>query len=186
MTNAERILARLDELLEQPVDITIYGRAALSMGFEVSKEEYALSLDVDAVLWMGQAEELEENGNFWNALDQVNKEFQTSGLYMSHLFEERQVFLQPDWRANRIAIRNDFRKLALFRLSDGDLLLSKMMRYDPVDLDDLTFIIDASGLKPAQVSAVIHRGRLPESEEVHEQMALCHAWLISQGLCLPD
>ena len=55
MTNAERILAELDQRLEASVDLTLYGRAALSLGFESPPAEFAQSMDVDAVLALGQA-----------------------------------------------------------------------------------------------------------------------------------
>ena len=58
MTNAERILLVLDGCLASTVELTLYGRAALTLGFDETPEEYALSQDVDAVLWLGQAEAL--------------------------------------------------------------------------------------------------------------------------------
>ncbi len=45
MNNAETILAAIDEKLCMPVELTLYGRAALSLGFESALDEYALSQD---------------------------------------------------------------------------------------------------------------------------------------------
>ena len=184
MSNAERLLSRLDELLDTNVDLTLYGRAALQLGYSDPKREYALSLDVDAVLWIGQAEELERSGNFWEALEQINDEFEDDGLYMTHLFDEDQVVLRPTWRDKRVAIARPYRRLALHRLADADMLLSKMMRYDPTDLDDLAFVVCRSGLGPGDVAGIIGQARLPDSEEIHEQVDLCRAWLVRQGYCL--
>jgi len=184
MSNAEKLLNRLDELLDTNVDLTLYGRAALLLGYSNPKREYALSLDVDAVLWIGQAEELERDGNFWEALDQVNDEFECDGLYMTHLFDEDQVVLRPCWRDRRVAIARPFRHLALHRLADADLMLSKMMRYDPTDLDDLSFVVGRAGLGPGDVADIISQARLPNSEEIREQVGLCRAWLVRHGLCL--
>jgi hypothetical protein len=183
MTNAERILSRLDELLDADVDLTLYGRAALLLGYAHPKREYALSLDVDAVLWIGQAETLEANSNFWDALEQVNEEFEDDGLYMTHLFDEDQVILRPDWREQRVRIVRPFRRLTLYRLADADLLLSKMMRYDPTDLDDLVFVIEQSEFGPAEVAGIVEKARLPDTEEIHEQFSLCRDWLVNQGMC---
>jgi hypothetical protein len=183
MSNAERLLNRLDELLDANVDLTLYGRAALLLGYPDPKREYALSLDVDAVLWIGQAEELERSGNFWMALEQINDEFEEDGLYMTHLFDEDQVVLRPTWRNERVSIARPFRRLSLHRLADADLLLSKMMRYDPTDLDDLAFVVCQSRLGLDGVADVIRQARLPDSEEIREQVCLCRAWLVSQGLC---
>ncbi len=185
MTNAEKILNRLDELLDAPVELTLYGRAALLLGYAKPKQEYALSLDVDGVFWIGQAEELERNGNFWEALAQINEEFEDDGLYMTHLFDEDQVVLRPNWREARVLIARPFRLLTLYRLADADLLLSKMMRYDPTDLGDLAFIVGQSGYAPAEVAGIIEKARLPDSEEIREQVVLCRAWLVRQGLCSP-
>lgn len=183
MSNAERLLRRLDELLDVNVDLTLYGRAALLLGYPDPKREYALSLDVDAVLWIGQAEELERSGNFWEALEQINEEFEDDGLYMTHLFDEDQVVLRPTWRDERVAIPGDFHRLTLHRLGDADLLLSKMMRYDPTDLDDLDFVVGRSGLGPDEVADIIGKARLPDSDEIREQVDLCRSWLVRQGMC---
>jgi hypothetical protein len=43
MTNAERILRRLDDLLSGPVHLTLYGRAAMLLGFPKPKPEFARS-----------------------------------------------------------------------------------------------------------------------------------------------
>ncbi len=64
MNNAEKILTALDRKLTASVELTLYGRAALFLGFEHPPAEYALSRDVDAVLWKGQAEMLLEILNF--------------------------------------------------------------------------------------------------------------------------
>ena len=138
---------------------------------------------MDAVLWIGQAEELERSGNFWAALEQINDEFEEDGLYMTHLFDEDQVVLRPTWREERVAIARQFRRLTLHRLADADLLLSKMMRYDPTDLDDLAFVVFRSGLAPDEVAGIIAQSRLPDSEEIREQFVLCRAWLVRQGFC---
>jgi len=58
MTYAARILGELDRHLKQVVDLTLYGRAAFQPGFDDPPEEFSQSLDVDTVLWLGQAEEL--------------------------------------------------------------------------------------------------------------------------------
>ena len=183
MSNAERLLLRLDALLNTDVDLTLYGRAALLLGYPDPKHEYALSLDVDLVLWIGQAEDLERSGNFWEALQQVNDEFEDDGLYITHLFDEDQVVLRPSWRDKRVAITGEYRQLKLHRLGDADLLLSKMMRYDPTDLDDLSFVVSHSGFSPDDVSGIVAEARLPESQEIREQFDLCRAWLQRQGLC---
>ncbi len=43
MTNAERLLAAVDERLTRKVELTLYGRAALHLGFPNPPKDYALS-----------------------------------------------------------------------------------------------------------------------------------------------
>ncbi len=108
-----------------------YGRAALQLGFENPPEEYAISHDVDAVFWIGQAEELAASGNFWDAIDDLNKAYADQELYISHFFEEDQVVLQPDWKANRKWIEGPWKNLSLYRLGDEDLFFEQINERRP-------------------------------------------------------
>ncbi len=175
MNHARVILDTLDGFLTQPVELTLFGRAALQLGFPAPPAEYAQSLDVDAVLWTGQAESLRNQTNFWSALDQTNEALAPQGLYISHLFEDAQVVLTPEWRSQRMPIAGPWRQLQVFRLGDGDLLLSKLMRYDPLDLEDARFIIAATGWDRATVRSWIQRARVPPLAEIREQFEQCSA-----------
>jgi hypothetical protein len=180
MTNAERILHSLDTRLNAPVELTLYGRAALHMGFANPPAEYALSQDVDAVLWQSQSMELSAATNFWEAIDEVNQELAESGLYVSHLFAEDQVILRPVWRAQRVPIAGPWKKLKLSRLSDLDLLLSKLMRDDPIDLADATFIVRAGRLTRAQIEDAIRHARVPAIPEIQDNFLVAQKKLLSR------
>ncbi|MBI5154914.1 hypothetical protein HZA57_06730 [Candidatus Poribacteria bacterium] len=171
MTNAEKILRALDARLDAKAELTLYGRAALLLGFANPQPEYALSHDVDAVLWLGQAEELARCTNFWEAVEQVNEELATRGLYVSHFFVEDQVILRAAWRENRKPIGGGWRRLSLFRLGDLDLLLSKLMRDDPIDRQDALFIVRQAGLGREVVEDVVRQARVPDIPELREQFA---------------
>jgi len=171
--NARRILATLDAHLTAPVELTLYGRAALHLGLPNPPAEFALSFDVDAVLWMGQAQQLAEHTNFWEAVEQTNRELAEAGLYVSHLFEETQVILRPSWREARKRISGDWRYLSLWRLGDLDLLLSKLMRDDPQDMQDALFIARAARLDDATISGAFAEARVPTIAELQEQFAIC-------------
>ena len=145
VNNALVILDALDRLLDGPVDLTLYGRAALALGFPDPPEEYAWSRDIDVVLRLEQAEQLNEKTNFWQAVEAVNRDLADQELYVSHFFEEDQVILRPDWRQARVRIRGAWRNLELYRLGDADLLLSKLMRDDPIDQADARFIVARAG-----------------------------------------
>ncbi len=176
--NALTILQALDARLTTEVDLTLYGRAAIQLGFATPPADALLSLDVDAILWEGQAERLLQAGNFWEAIDGANQALAPTGLYISHLFTEDQVILRPDWRARRQAIGIAFSMLRVFRLADMDLLLSKLMRADPQDLQDALFIARAAGLTAGQIQEGLAAARVPAIPEVTEQFqqATQHFW----------
>ncbi len=172
MNNAVKILTTLDQKLNAVVDLTLYGRAALVLGFEHAPQECALSQDVDAVFRKGQAEELLATTNFWEAVESVNAELADQGLYISHFFEEDQVILRPDWHAHVKSIKVPWKNIDLYRLGDLDLLLSKLMRDDPIDLQDALFIQSSSGLDPDMVRQAVRIARIPPIPEIEEQFAL--------------
>lgn len=173
MTHALTILNALDLRLNAPAELTLYGRAALQLGFRHPPAEYALSLDVDVVLWIGQAEELARTSNFWEAVEAVNREFADQELYISHFFDETQVILRPQWKSERAPVPGEWRKLKVYRLGDIDLFLTKLMRNDPIDQADARFIIDRAGLTPAQIAAALREARVPDISEIREQFAIC-------------
>jgi hypothetical protein len=172
MNNADKILTCIDRKLTTNVELTLYGRAALVLGFEHPPDEYALSRDVDVVLWKGQAEMLLDATNFWEAVNAVNAELTDQELYISHFFEEDQVILLPDWRMHRVKIARTWSYLDLFRLGDLDLLLSKLMRDDPIDLEDALFIYEQGRLEVASVTQALQDARVPDIPEIQEQFAL--------------
>ena len=178
MTNAESILSRLDERLTSVVDLTLYGRAALHLGFPDAPRDHALSRDVDAVLWLGQAEELNEKTNFWESIESVNEELAEHDLYISHFFTESQVILRPDWYAARVPISGTWRHLSLYRLGNLDLLLSKLMRDDPLDRSDALFIVQAGRLTRSEIEQAIALARVPDVAEIHEQFELAKRRLL--------
>jgi hypothetical protein len=179
VTYAERILSELDRQLESPVELTLYGRAAFLLGFSDPPEQFSQSLDVDAVLWLGQAEELGRDSNFWDALDAVNSALAAEGFYMSHLFVEDQVILTPEWRDNRKQVENEWRNLDRHRLGDEDLLLSKLMRDDPQDRQDALFIVGRRGWGIEALERLFTRARVPEIAELEEQFEIASRKLIA-------
>lgn len=169
MSHADRILTALDEHLDSTVELTLYGRAALQLGFANPPPEFAQSHDIDAVFWIGQAQELGETGNFWEAVDQVNQELADQELYISHFFQEDQVILTPEWLSNRIPIHGEWRNLRLFRLGDEDLLLTKLMRNDPIDQYDARFIVARAAISQQQLEELIARAQIPDIPEIYEE-----------------
>ena len=169
MNNAERILSELNGALDSAIELTLYGRAAFLLGFPDPPVEFAQSLDVDAVLWLGQAEELANQSNFWEALEVTNRKLEPEGLYMSHLFEESQVILTKEWRERRPMIEGSWANLRLYRLSDEDLLLSKMMRDDPQDRQDALHIIRHRGWIRTDLEKILAKAVIPDLQELRDE-----------------
>lgn len=143
MDNPSLILLAVDRRLDHPVRLVIYGRAALCLGFESAPPEAARTQDVDAIISTTQAQELQQDSAFWDAIEGANAELAASGLYLTHLFSETEVFLRRDWLNHLVPVnRPSLRHLQLFRPATLDLILSKMMRGDdPQDLADAGFLI---------------------------------------------
>lgn len=173
MTNAQMILGALDDLLNARVELTLYGRAAFYLGFpEWKGQEFLQSRDVDAVLWIGQAEELNASTNFWEAVEAVNRRLAKHELYISHFFTEDQVVLTSDWRNCRVPLEGDWRYLDLYRLGNIDLLLSKLMRNDPLDQDDALFLANKTGLTRGEIEQAVQKARVPSAPEIQEQFII--------------
>ena len=182
MSNARRILNCLDEKLRQPTELTLYGRAALQLGFDDPPSEFAQSLDVDVVLWVGQAEDLLRQGNLWDAIKEVNDELVGENLYISHFFEETQVTLRAEWKECRVPIEGNWRMLNLYRLANADLFLSKCMRDDPLDLADARYIWAQAGWQAEDVRQIVRSARIPDIDELKDQFDRCVRILLGESL----
>jgi hypothetical protein len=108
----------------------------------------------------------------------TNEELGGSGLYFTHLFEDRQVILTPDWLERVVQLPGfDFKRLRLFRPSTIDLILTKMMRVDPEDREDIRFLVgrpdyEQKGLQNALECAVI-----PPVQEIQDAFEKNRLWL---------
>ena len=128
MINAERILRTLDGHLDHQVSLVIFGRAAIALGFNDPPQATTQTLDVDGIIPVSQVVQFREDGNFWDAQQETNRELQKDGLYITHLFEADQIFLRRDWEQHLVPItRPSTRWLRLFRPATLDLILSKMV-----------------------------------------------------------
>ncbi|NCC62170.1 MAG: hypothetical protein EOM12_14800 [Verrucomicrobiae bacterium] len=177
--NALKILKEVDCRMDKRIDLTLYGRAAIQLGYRNPPKDTLLSLDVDAIFWNGQAEWLNEQTLFWDVIEQVNQCLASDGLYISHFFTEDQVILKSNWKENRLKLDLPFEMLEVYRLSDIDLLLSKLMRDDPQDLQDALFIIQASHLTERQIREAMKSARIPEVADIQEQYKLASQRLLS-------
>lgn len=168
MNNPLRILQTLDRHLTAPVELILFGRAALSLGYPGSPATFATTQDVDAILPLSWLAAGDRNLDFWNAQQRTNDELEPEGLYITHLFRELEIILTPDWLARRVSIPLEFQRLAVFRPSTLDLILTKMARGDENDLADIRFLLRQEPLTAAELVAAFQRARVPDVPEIQE------------------
>jgi hypothetical protein len=169
VSNPLTILQTLDRHLDHPVELTLYGRAALALGFPSHEPRHETTQDVDAIIPLAQLDRLHADGQFWDARDATNAELAERGLYMTHLFTEADVFLLPDWLQRRVPIPGSFRHLKLFRPATLDLILTKMMRgADPEDLADIEFLLRSEPMTTAELRVAFERVRVPDIQELRD------------------
>lgn len=173
-----RILAVLDRHLHAPFTLYVYGRSALALAYPNVPAVYHATMDVDAILPVRDLAAIEANEDFWQAQEQTNLELGDLGLYFTHLFEERQVILTPDWLAQTVSLSGlAFRHLALRRPSTADLVLTKMMRVDPQDREDIRFLVRQSDVTVDKVKSAVEQAVIPDVEEIRQAFAENRVWL---------
>lgn len=168
MNNPVEILTSFDRYLEQQAELTLFGRSALALGFPNPEPRFAATQDVDAILSENQLERLGPESSFWSAQEATNAELKAKGLYITHLFNESDVIIQPDWVSRRVPISISFERLQLFRPDVVDLILTKMMRGDTEDLHDIRFLLRQASLSTRDLQAAFARARVPELAELHD------------------
>jgi hypothetical protein len=168
MNNPLHILQTLDHHLTQPAEFTIFGRAALALGFPNSPAAFATTHDVDAILPLAWLAAEDENMDFWQAQQKTNAELEPSGLYITHLFRELEIILTPDWLTRRVRVPLDLQRLTVFRPSALDLILTKMARGDENDLADIRFLLDRENVSGDQLRAAFTRARVPDVREIRQ------------------
>jgi hypothetical protein len=170
MSNAARIVAAFDALLDHEVALVIYGRAAIALGFREPPVQTTLSLDVDVILRDSHTAALDADDQFWVAQEAVNAELDKDGLYITHLFGEHQVFLRRQWESEIVPVlRPPLQHLRLFRPATPDLLLTKMMRgNDEQDMQDVDFLIRHDHLSQAQIESAFRDAVIPDNQELRD------------------
>jgi len=154
----------------------------LALGYIEPPVQFHSTMDVDAILPARDIAAIEQNEDFWQAQMKTNEELSSSGLYFTHLFEDRQVILTPDWMERVVELSGfQFVKLRLFRPSTVDLILTKMMRVDPDDREDIKFLASQSDYTQAELRTALERAIVPPVEEIQEAFEKNRVWLTSQS-----
>jgi hypothetical protein len=170
VNNPAEVLLTLDGQLDHPVSLVIYGRAALCLGFDGIREVYFKTEDVDGIIRMSQLDGLVNDELFWDAIEETNRILDDKGLYITHLFQEDQVFLRPEWESHLVAItRPPTKWLTLFRPHAIDLVLTKMMRgADEQDMEDVEFLVRHDALTSEQMEPAFATVRMPDVIELRD------------------
>ncbi|MEQ1854498.1 MAG: hypothetical protein ABMA01_23250 [Chthoniobacteraceae bacterium] len=170
MINAERIVCTLDSILDHEVSLVIYGRAAIALGFTNPPSAVANSLDVDVILRDSQTQSLDADDQFWDSQAAVNVQLDRDGLYMTHIFGERQVFLRRRWESEILPVlRPPLKHLRLFRPATIDLILTKMMRgNDEQDMQDVDFMIRHDRVAILQIEDAFRDAVIPDCIELRD------------------
>lgn len=170
MINAERIVRELDSHLDHEVRLVIYGRAAIALGFEDAPDAVKHSLDVDAIIPMSQAAGFQADLRFWDAQEATNHSLKRDGLYITHLFEAKEVFLRSNWEQHVVPVPlAGLRWLKLFRPATLDLILTKMMRGDDTqDMQDVEFFIRRERITLEQLDTAFASAVIPDLVELRD------------------
>ena len=171
MNTAGQIASILDKHLTKETTIIVYGAAALMLDPAYAPQmEQRRTNDVDIILPKHMEIQVDEDMDFWNAIESANKELQPKGLYITHIFPEAEVALTPEWREHLVALELPYaRKLKVLRPRVLDLIISKMGRADAADLKDIRQMYQAewraSGRKItiAEVESAMTRAHVPEA-----------------------
>jgi Nucleotidyltransferase of unknown function (DUF6036) len=165
MNNPLEILRTLDRRLSKQTKLTIFGRSALALGYPNPPPDFEATHDVDAIIPVAAEE---PDLDFWIAQRATNADLENSGLYITHLFSELDVILQPDWQARRVALSLALPKLSVFRPATIDLILTKMARGDEQDMEDVRFLLGKELISAGELQAAFARARVPDVEEIRQ------------------
>ena len=165
MNNPLEILRTLDRHLPKAAELTVFGRSALVLGYPDSPPDYGATHDVDGIISVSAEE---PDSDFWIAQQATNAELQNRGLYITHLFRELDVILEPNWQPRRVALELPLTKLKVFRPAMVDLVLTKMARGDEQDLEDIGFLLSQEPIVPRELQAAFARARVPEVAEIRQ------------------
>ena len=168
MSNPLRILRTVDKNLSLPAELTLFGRSALALGYAQAPAYFHNTQDVDGILPLAWLQPPNEHEDFWQAVQRTNVELEADGLYLTHLFRELDVILQPDWINRRLRLVVGLQKLAVFRPATIDLILTKMARADEDDLQDIQFLLQQESLTREQLATAFARARVPDVPEIQE------------------
>lgn len=170
MTNtANQIVETLDRHLSAPTGIVVFGAAALLLDETHAHHLVARRTnDVDIIIPAGSEVVIDADMAFWSAIEATNKELEPAGLYISHIFPEREVALTPEWQSHVVPLHiPKLEKLKISRPRVLDLVVSKMGRGDPTDIEDvrqmlqIERLVTGRSIAADEIAAAAARANVP-------------------------
>lgn len=170
MNTAERIAAAVDRHLADKTEIVVFGSAALLLDPHFAEHLRArMTNDVDIIIPDQDEVKVDADRGFWQAIEKANRELEPEGLYITHLFPEREVTLTPEWQQHLVHLDTAYlEKLQIARPRTLDLIISKMGRGDLQDVEDVRTLlhleqkVSGQTITAAEVQAAAARARVPE------------------------
>jgi hypothetical protein len=166
---AHTIAAALDRHLTAPTKVIVFGSAALLLDRRCAERlQGRVTNDIDIIIPAGREMSIDADANFWGAIDAVNKELAPEGLYISHIFPERDVVLSANWHEYLQLVDAPFEKLTVMRPRMLDLILSKMGRGDAQDVDDvrkmlrLEYAVTGLPITPKDIATAAAKANVPD------------------------
>lgn len=182
VNNPRKILQELDNQLARPTGLILYGRGALAMAYP-DESGWQSTMDVDVIIPSEEESRFDQDEQFWTALELANQQLDADGLYLTHLFLDEQIILSPDWRSRCVPIREtNFKHLSLGRPSTQDLILTKMMRVDPQDREDVLRLLQLDPPHEPDWKTVFQTARVPDSHELRVAFEENKAWFFKERL----
>ena len=150
--------------------MVVFGSAALLLDRNFAPRLTGrMTNDIDVILPSGRELAIDADAQFWEAINATNRELEGRGLYITHIFPERDVVLTPEWKQFLVPLPDrGLRKLRLSRPRMLDLVVSKMGRGDLQDQADvrsmLTLQREFSLTAPsaAEIATASKRATVPE------------------------
>ena len=141
-------------------------------------ETIGVTNDLDLIIPEVQISVFDKRLDFWQAVEKTNRELKHLGLYLSHIFDEHQIILHPNWFKSKIKIGNiSFKNISVFAPNPMDLIITKMMRVDPQDRNDSRFIFEKARIQKKDLLQRIEAAICPDVAEIKDAFFQNVAWL---------
>jgi hypothetical protein len=175
--NPIKILKALDSHLTEPIELVVYGKSAIYLLFP-EDEKIGVTNDLDLIIPEVKISVFDKRLDFWDAVEKTNKELEHLGLYLSHIFDEHQIILHPEWYKSKIKIENIcFKHISVFTPNPLNLIITKMMRVDPQDRNDIRFIFEKACIEEKDLLQHIDGAICPDVAEIRDAFVQNVNWL---------